>query len=39
MKTEYTSLLDYLEHLQSQGRYWFLRESAIEHLKLTDIIV
>ena len=36
MKEENTSLLDYLEHLQSQGQYWFLRDQARDALQLTE---
>jgi predicted transcriptional regulator of viral defense system len=36
MKDETTKLSSYLEHLQSQGQYWFLRQDAIDSLRLSD---
>ncbi len=36
MKEETQPLRHYLDYLQSQGQYWFLRKEAIARLKLTD---
>lgn len=36
MKEEKLSLAHYLEHLQSQGQYWFLRKDVMTKLQLTD---
>jgi len=36
MKEEFTTLQAYLEHLQSRGKYSFLRSEVIAELSLTD---
>jgi predicted transcriptional regulator of viral defense system len=36
MKREFTKLLSFIEHLQSSGRYWFLRKDAIDALQISD---
>ncbi len=35
-KNEINSLSSYLEELQSKGEYWFLRQTALEFLQLSD---
>ena len=37
MKEENKTLPHYLEHLQSQGQYWFVRENTIKALNLSEI--
>ena len=36
MEKNTPSLQHYIEHLQSQGQYWFLRKNLIHSLKLTE---
>jgi predicted transcriptional regulator of viral defense system len=36
MKEEISTLPHYLEHLQSRGQYWFVRQEVLEKLQLTD---
>lgn len=36
MKNEIASLSSYLEELQTEGQYWFLRQDAIELLQFSD---
>lgn len=36
MKKKFGSLSQYIEYLQSQGRYWFLRNDAIDALGITQ---
>lgn len=37
MKKEIKTLPHYLEHLQAQGQYWFIRENAIKALNISEV--